>query len=137
MVRTPAAVAHPRTEVMAVTVERHLVADPIPAGRRPALRAAAVIADRLRAADRAEEIPADPMAARPAVDIAITNKFPPRFTPHLTHRQEAPQGASCSSRAPGRKSTRGTRNRMVAPSPRRTSWQPYSFIPRVRLPIWE
>jgi hypothetical protein len=26
----------------------------------------------------------------------ITDRFSPRFTPHLTHRQEASEGASCT-----------------------------------------
>jgi hypothetical protein len=94
---------------------RHRVEDIIPADRCPARRAVVIpeAADTvalLRAADRAEATPeavhvgatleADPMVALPAVAILLRattadKMFPPRFTPLLTHRQEAPKGASC------------------------------------------
>jgi hypothetical protein len=54
-------------------------------------------------ADRAEAIPeADRTAVRLVADIRppdmtiITDRFSPRFTPHLTHRQEASEEASCT-----------------------------------------
>jgi hypothetical protein len=53
----------------------------------------------LRAADRAEVTPeADRMAALLVADKITAKGFLPRFTPHLTHRQEAPKGASCPPR---------------------------------------
>jgi hypothetical protein len=71
---------------------------PIPAGQCQA-RLAADIVVRLRPADRAEVNPeADQMADQMAallVATITTKGFLPRFTPHLTHRQEAPKGASC------------------------------------------
>ena len=61
------------------------------------LRAVETAAGR-READRAEAAPeADRMAALLVVDKITTKGFPPRFTPLLTHRQEAPKGASCPS----------------------------------------
>ena len=71
---------------------------PIPAGPCPARPVAADTTALLRAADRmeAEATPAAVrMAALPVADTITTDGFPPRFTPHRTHRQEAPKGASC------------------------------------------
>jgi len=46
------------------------------------------------AADRmAEGLPA--AATHRLAMTIITNRFSPRFTPYLTHRQEASDGASC------------------------------------------
>ena len=82
-------------------VGRHRVAGLIPPGQCRARLAAAVMeaaetAAGRRVVDREEETPqAVPMAALLITDAIITKRFPPRFTPHLTHRQEAPKGASC------------------------------------------
>jgi hypothetical protein len=38
---------------------------------------------------------ADRMADLHMAVTVTAKKFIPRFTPHLTHRQEAPKGASC------------------------------------------
>jgi hypothetical protein len=43
------------------------------------------------------------MADLLAATAAITKRFLPRFTPHLTHRQEAPKGASCPPKESGRR----------------------------------
>jgi hypothetical protein len=91
-------------------------AGPIPVGQCPArLVAAALAADiaahRLAAVPTAahqaaaleEAAPeADRAAALPVADTITTKKFPPRFTPYLTHRQEAPKGASCPPSNTGR-----------------------------------
>jgi hypothetical protein len=82
---------------MAGTEVERRAAGPIPVGRHP-VRPAAAIAARLQAADRGEAAPAAVrMAALPVADTVTTKRFPPRFTPLLTHRQEAPKGASCPS----------------------------------------
>jgi hypothetical protein len=66
--------------------------------QRKAHPAAADTAALPREADRTEATPeADHTEALlVAADTVTTKRFPPRFTPHLTHRQEAPQGASCT-----------------------------------------
>ena len=84
--------------------------DRIPPGQCRARRAAAT-AVLLRAVDRAEIIPEEGRAEvllvadtlPPGMTVA-TNRFSPRFTPNLTHRQEASEGASCPPRrvAPGK-----------------------------------
>jgi hypothetical protein len=68
---------------------------------------AAVITVLLRAADPTEEIPEGGHMAlqvadtlRPGMTI-ITDRFSPRFTSHLTHRQEASEGASCPPKRVG------------------------------------
>jgi hypothetical protein len=62
------------------------------------LRAERTMARR-RVADRAEATPeADRMATLLVADTITTKGFLPRFTPHLTHRQEVPKGASCPPR---------------------------------------
>ena len=69
---------------------------PIPPDRCQAHLVAADPTALLREADRAEATQeADRMAALLVADTITTKRFPPRFTPHLTHRQEAPKGASC------------------------------------------
>ena len=72
---------------------------PIPPDQCQALPAVADTTALLRAADRAEATPeADRMEALLVADKITTKGFLPRFTPHLTHRQEAPKGASCPPR---------------------------------------
>lgn len=92
------------------------VAGPIPADQCPvplvvAALAADIAAHRLaadptaahRAAVLEEAAPeADRAAALPVADTITAKKFPPRFTPYLTHRQEAPKGASCPPYNTGR-----------------------------------
>jgi hypothetical protein len=67
-------------------------------GRLPAVPAAAT-----READRTARRTRRRMADLPAATAAITKIFLPRFTPHLTHRQEAPKGASCPPQISGRR----------------------------------
>ena len=74
---------------------------PIPAGQCLARPVAADTMAPPQVADRteAEATPeADRMAALLVAATITTKGFPPRFTPHLTHRQEAPKGASCPPR---------------------------------------
>ena len=60
------------------------------------------VAHRTAAALAAVRVAAHPVAGIPHPDTAATtNRFSPRFTPHLTHRQEAPQGASCPPQLSG------------------------------------
>ena len=79
-----------------IVVGSRVAGAPILPGQCQARPAAADTAALPREADRAEATPeADHTAALPVADTVTTKRFPPRFTPHLTHRQEAPQGASC------------------------------------------
>ena len=103
--------ARPVAAVMEDIGVARRVEAPIPAGQCPARLVAADIAAHPlaaettaahRVADLEEAAPeADLMAALPVADTITTKKFPPRFTPLLTHRQEAPKGASCPPRAIG------------------------------------
>lgn len=89
--RTPLVPCRARRQVVAVIGASH--------------KTAAIIV-RPQAVDRTEVIPeADRMEILlVAADIhppdmtAITDRFSPRFIPHLTHRQEASEGASCPPR---------------------------------------
>ena len=88
-----------------IVVGSRVVEAPILPGQCQARPAAADTAALPREADRAEATPeADHTAALlVAADTVTTKRFPPRFTPHLTHRQEAPKGASCPPRTVGRR----------------------------------
>jgi hypothetical protein len=98
--------AHPAVPVTQRLAVDHLVEVRIPGGQRQAHLAAVPvavdIAALLRAAGTAEATPeADRAEAhlvadtRPPETTVTTNRFAPRFIPLLTHRREAPKGASC------------------------------------------
>jgi hypothetical protein len=67
-------------------------------------RLVAAITALLQAADRTEailEAGLQTMGIRHPDMTIITDRFSPRFTSHLTHRQEASEGASCPPRKVG------------------------------------
>ena len=67
-------------------------------------RLVAAITALLQAADRTEailEAGLQTMGIRHPDMTIITDRFSPRFTSHLTHRQEASEGASCPPRRAG------------------------------------
>jgi hypothetical protein len=81
-------------------------ADPEAADSTALLLAAETAAER-PARDREEATPeADRVAALQVTDAITTKRFLPRFTPLLTHRQEAPKGASCPPEHQGGKGER-------------------------------
>ena len=90
---------------------------------------AAAITALLPAADRTEEViqvaglTEVPLTTdiHPPGMTAITDRFSPRFTSHLTHRREASKGASC----PPRRVTRRKRFRKMR------------WLPQPRFPIQE
>ena len=68
----------------------------IPAVQRPAARVAAAPTAASLEEDRVEVAPeAGRMEALRMADTVATKWVPPRFTPYLTHRQEALKRASC------------------------------------------
>jgi hypothetical protein len=86
---------------------------------------------RLPVADRTEAIPEVVRTAvllvadTPPPDVTIiTDRFSPRFTPHLTHRQEASEGASCPPRraALGKQVRQDVMRRTVRLSDLRVEW---------------
>ena len=94
--------ADPKAGVRITAVRRRLHRQAAAVIGAPHLVAAITVL--LRAADRTEEIPEAGLLTmgilRPDMTIT-TDRFSPRFTSHLTHRQEASEGASCPPRQVG------------------------------------